>query len=252
MVFLLDGDLSGFDSVAHLLDTGQITRLPCRTYTEFITATRELALKVTPADLVIVDTVSKLAETLRDDILHGENQENTLAEISREIKGETYGRNCYQAAQRVFMRQMKNIHRAGDGARIITVFHEKDQKDPDDVTLMKRGPSVNAAFYDSIVGQSSDIFRLTVAVEDVLGQDGKVKYPRKTRFLQLQDSEEALAKYKVSPAVSEKLPRRIVNPTLPKLYKVLGKKPSWLSIYGSPGTGKSTLACSEIEIKEKI
>lgn len=252
MIYLLDGDLSGIDSVQDLIEANKITRMPCRTYTEFVRHTKYLAEVVTPNDLVIVDTVSKLAETLRDDILHGEDQDDSLAAISKEIKGETYGRNAYQGAQRKFMRQIKNIHRAGDGARIITVFHETDQKDPYDVMQTKRAPAINPAFYESIVSQSSDIFRLYVAAEDVIDpKTGAVKFPRRTRFLQLQDDEHALAKYHVRRDIADKLPRRLPNPTLPKLWKLLGKQSAWTTIYGPPGSGKTTLVCSEVEESEK-
>ena len=74
---------------------------------------------------------------------------------------------------------------------------------------------------------------------------GEVRFPAYTRFLQLRDSEEFVAKLHVQPEYDAKVPKVLSNPTLPKLYEILGKKPAWLLLYGPPGVGKTTLACSE-------
>ncbi len=90
---------------------------------------------------------------------------------------------------------------------------------------------------------SSDVFRLRMTEED-LDVGGKV-LPAFSRILNLRSDGEAVAKFHVPIEQSAKVPRYLPNPTLPKLYKALNKKPSWLVLYGPPGVGKTTLATSD-------
>lgn len=224
--------------------------LPLADYNTFVDICDTLTSKVGPEDLVIVDTVTKLAETLRDNLLHGANPDDSLAKATEAMKGETYGRNSYAEAQRVVMRRLRNLRNRG--ARIITVLHEDEQIDPYESTMKKRAPMINKAFYSSLIGASSDIFRLSFISSPMVDAGGKEKFPAYTRFLQLRDDENALAKFHVTPDISSKLPKLLSNPTLSKLYKVLNKKPSWLICYGAPGVGKTSFCCNEAEESEPV
>jgi hypothetical protein len=245
VIHLIDADLSGADSVQHLIDAKLVQWHPVASYDQFILVADGLLKTATPADSVVVDTVTKLAETLRDNLLHGAYPDDSLLAAQKAMAGETLSRNAYAEAQRVVMRRLRNLRNRG--VKIITVLHEDDQRNPYETTLNKRAPAVNKAFFESLTGASSDIFRLTFARDDIKDAKGDVKFARDTRFLQLRDSEDALAKYHVSPEVSSKLPRLLSNPSMPKLRTILEKDPSWLIVYGSPGTGKTSLVCSDAE-----
>jgi hypothetical protein len=143
----------------------------------------------------------------------------------------------------VVIRNLSNI--VARGGRVITVLHEMDQAEDMAGKIKKRLPAINQDFWSGLKGCVSDIFRMYHITEPMMGAEGEIRFPAYTRFLQLRDSEEFIAKTHVSPELDAKLPKILSNPTLPKLYEILGKKPSWALIYGSPGSGKTTLACSE-------
>jgi len=252
MIYFLDCDLSGADSVQHLIDAGKVKRITIPSWTRFINTMNELLTVVTPNDLVIIDTVTKVAETLRENVLRGESPDSSLSAVHEVMKGERYGQNSYLIAQQWFMRMVQNLYRGGEGCRIITTAHE-DLKaiDPYNQTVTKKGPLLNDKFAASLIASSTDVFRLYWTPVPILNEKGEVQFKEYTRFLQLKDSDDAIAKHHVSPKVSVGLPKAMSEPTLPKLYKRLGKKPSWLTIYGPPGIGKTTLACSEAEEEPK-
>jgi hypothetical protein len=240
--YLLDFDLNGADSIAHLIASGKVTHMECDTYIAFESYFKELLPKVGPEDLVIVDTLSKAADTTRGDMKLGVDPGEALWDKrGLYLGGDKNYLTVYEAAGQFLMRRLRNLR--ARGARIITTAHEDEQFDQTTLTK-KRAPAMNDALYKSLMGSSSDVFRLRQTDEDIDMGNGKM-LPAYSRVLDLRPDGEAVTKFHVSPERSESLPRRIVHPTLPKLYKALDKKPSWLVLYGPPGVGKTTLATSE-------
>ncbi|MGH7749516.1 MAG: hypothetical protein ACREQ5_32835, partial [Candidatus Dormibacteria bacterium] len=93
----------------------------------------------------------------------------------------------------------------------------------------------------------SDCWRLRVLHK----QSGE--YPPGTRVLQLTEDAETAAKTSVPMSlegVFPTVPQYFVSPTLPKVRAGVGADPTWLFLYGSPGSGKTTFSCSDV-IQEK-
>jgi Holliday junction resolvasome RuvABC ATP-dependent DNA helicase subunit len=91
------------------------------------------------------------------------------------------------------------------------------------------------------------MFRLTILTEPITDREGKVRVPAGKRQLQLRITEDAVAKFQVRRELSDKIPTYIYEPTWAKLCKVLNKTPSWLTLFGLPGVGKTTLVTSMVE-----
>lgn len=228
--------------------------------------------------VVITDTASALAHTTRVDHKLGLDPKRDLWEAREMYMGSDKGYlNVYDYATDAIIRTLKNIRSvevAFDDKnvyqkmppsplpvgwtlrrpRMIVLCHEAEQ---DDVTVgfKKRAPYVNKALYKSLEANCSDMLRLTATEEDIPdptgGVDGagntKILYPRDTRFLRLRKNEECITKFQVEREYVVDLPDIIVNPTMRKVWRQLHKKPSFLIIYGPPGSGKTTLGVSEVE-----
>jgi hypothetical protein len=239
--YLLDFDLNGADSIAHLIPN-KVVHMECDSFITFEGYFKELLPKVGPDDLVIMDTISKAADTTRGDMKLGVDPGEALWDKrGLYLGGDKNYLTVYEAAGQFIMRRLRNLR--ARGARIITTAHEDEQDDK--TTLMKlRAPAVNEALYKSLMGSSSDVLRLRQTTEDMDLGGGKV-LPAYSRVLELRPDGEAIIKTHVAPDRNKEMPRRILHPTLPKLYKTLGKRPTWLVLYGPPGAGKTTLATSE-------
>jgi hypothetical protein len=243
-IYLLDADVNGTQAVQHLIDAQLVLHKPIDSFPAYDRTCRELLPKVGPDDLVILDPISTLASTVRQDLKLGTDVQADIWEMRGQYFGDKQGMNQYQAAEHMIMRRLKNL--LSRGCRVITTAHEDDQTD--EISMQKlRAPKLNPAFYDALMANATDCFRLYEQLDDQLDDAGNVKIKAGTRILYLRKSEEMVAKYRVPRHVAEKLPRGIKDPTLPKLYAVLQKKPTWLVIYGGWGAGKTTLACSEAQ-----
>lgn len=245
-IYLLDADLGGTDSVQHLIDSGAVKHIPIHSFPVYEETVAKLLPVVGPEDLIILDTVSQFANTVRGDMKLGTDVAASLWDKRSVYFSDKNYLTVYEATAQVVMRRLKNLR--ARGARIITTLHEDDQRDEISMTK-KRAPAVNQAFYKAIMASSSDVFPLSVVTEDELNEDGSIKLSAGTRILHMRMSDDYVTKVHVPRTISEKLPRGIKDPTLPKLYTVLQKRPSWLVLYGPPGVGKTSLACSEAEVQ---
>jgi hypothetical protein len=246
-VYLFNADGTGNDGIRHLIDAKKIKEYICTTFDSFDRQAHALLDVVGPEDYVILDTIGALLETTRGDIKLGKPTEFYWDRLDSLMAGEVFGAT-YDASRILIMRRLVNLRNRG--ARIITVAHERDQRDEGGLgskTSKQRAPAVSPRLYSDLLGRSSDMFRLTILTEALTRKDGTVIVPAGKRQLQLRTSEDAVAKYQVRRDLSDKIPPFIYEPTWEKLTKVLGKTPSWLTIYGPPGSGKTTLAADMVE-----
>lgn len=247
MIYLFSTDGTGNDGIRHLIDNKRITEFVCDTFDSFDRTAHGLLTKVTANDTVILDTVGSLLEITRGDIKLGKPEELYWEKLDSLMAGEVYGAT-YDAARILIMRRLANLRKRN--ARIVTVCHERDQRDEGGLgskSSKQRAPAVSPRLYSDLLGRSSDIVRLSILTEPITNREGRIVVPAGKRQLQLRVSDEAIAKYQVRRDLSDKIPSCIFEPTWPKLVSTLGKEPSWLTIYGLPGVGKTTLAVDSVE-----
>ncbi len=244
-IYRLDCDSTGTDSIATYIEQGAIVNIPCPTFSAFDVAARGLQDTIEPGDTVIFDTLSSLLETTRGDMMLGDDPRASLWEQHTKFFGDKQFMNTYRGAQNLTLRRIRNL--VARGAHGIVVCHEAEGKDP--MASMKMSiPMVNPAMVDDLIAACSDVFRLSLLTSDVYNGE-KVALPRGSHVLYLRRTDEYTAKFHVDPQRRDpdKIPSGIVAPTMAKLYDVLGKVPQCLCLYGNPGVGKTTLACSVVE-----
>lgn len=245
--------MNGDDSIRHLVESGAIQYHPVPSFQAYQAVIQKLLPVLTPQDTVLLDTIGSLATSVRWDAKLGTDMTQDLWEKrGLYLGGDKNYLTVYTLAGDLTMRRLKNIR--STGARIITTSHEAEKIDPTD-GLNKLAPKMNDALYTSIMAATSDVFRLSELVDPILFPDGhpqagEVRIPIGTRILQLRKTDEAVAKYHVSPERSASIKRLLQMPPtggLHVLYAHLGKKPTWMHLYGAPGAGKTALSCSEAE-----
>jgi hypothetical protein len=255
--------------VKPLVDAGRVRHIPVATYTDFEKAVNELRdavewedgvnaagekIKVVKPhdDLVILDSVSRMADSTRGDFKLGPDESVFWNKRDIYYKGDTYNFGAYEAASQFIMRHLRNLNVRG--YRIIAVCHEDEQKE-DGEGIKKRAPALNPALWQSLRASSTDIFRLTAVTEDQFDGEGNLFAKTGTRLLQTTNDDFAICKYTSIPGLDgtfKEIPKFMSNPTMRKIAKMLGGQPDFLTLYGSPGAGKTTLACSEaFEPKKK-
>lgn len=246
MLYYVDADGAGLDSVEDIVKANvkDIKVIDGGNYDALDKVLGNLVEHITGADLVVIDTLTSLANTIRADAKFENSEGRSLWEYRKKwLEGDKNYLNVYDMAEKMIMRRLKNLR--NKGARIIVLCHEAEKNDETTMTK-KRGPDLNDAFYGKLMSASSDVFRLYATYYDETDiATGKVIIPAETRILQLRRTEEVIAKVHVTMDKASTIKSKMLFPTLPKLYAHLGKKPSFLTIYGSPGVGKSTFALSE-------
>jgi hypothetical protein len=231
-----------------VLSTNEAVQLKCPSYNAFDKIVRDLWPTVGQNDLVIIDTLTSLLETTRSDAKLGTD---TLTfdlwdRKAKYLEGDKQYLNVYNMAQQFIMRRLINL--AAKDARLLVICHTTMAKDPANPLVKITSPDVNPAMIGTLIARSSDVFYLMNVLEDIPAQDGsgQIAVPKDTRVLYLRPEEGRALKYSVDIERSPLVPRLMLNPTLPDVYKILQKKPSWLTLYGDPGAGKTTFAFSEI------
>lgn len=245
MIYLLDSDLKGTTSISKYIESGAVRHLVCGTYMQYQAHTKDLLSIVTPNDLVILDTMSNMLDTARGDQRYGDDPNDDL--WAKRNVDDPYGRS-YDVASKFVMRRLKNL--SARGARIMTICHESEVQDDTVVPARKvRGPDVNQKFVNTLVGSSSDVYRLEQLLDDMtkFNEDGTTTTIAKAddRILYLKRDPTFIAKNSCDIERSPKIMRGLLNPTLPKLYEHLGVRPPWITLFGPAGVGKTTLAVSE-------
>jgi hypothetical protein len=262
MIHLLNADRGSYGSVKPLVDAGRVRHIPVATYTDFEKAVNELRdavewedgvnaagekIKVVKPhdDLVILDSVSRMADSTRGDFKLGPDESVFWNKRDIYYKGDTYNFGAYEAASQFIMRHLRNLNVRG--YRIIAVCHEDEQKE-DGEGIKKRAPALNPALWQSLRASSTDIFRLTAVTEDQFDGEGNLFAKTGTRLLQTTNDDFAICKYTALPDLEgnfKDIPKFLPNPTMRKISRMLGAPPDFLTLYGNPGAGKTTLACSD-------
>jgi hypothetical protein len=240
--------MGGTESVEDLISAGLVKHIPVPSFPAFEKAVVGLLPTVGPEDVVILDTLSTMGNTTRGDFRLGVDETELWSKRGLYFGGDKNFLTQYEAAEKMIMRQLKNLR--AKGCRIVTITHEDEQTDPITMTK-KRAPQLNQAFYGSLMAHSTDVFRLSMFTEAVTNKSGEVVVKAGTRVLYLTPADGVdghVTKYHVPRSVAETLPKGLTDPTMPKLFDTLKKKPGWLVIYGPPGVGKTTLACSEAQL----
>jgi len=243
MVFRLDADQNGIGSIRRAVSEGLVTNIPCPNLAAYETACEELLQgKAKAGDTVILDTLSMMMTTVLGELKLGSEAKPLGPAIRRLMANDDRG-SAYKDSAQSIMRWLRFLR--NQEINIITLSHEKEIIDQM-TGLRKYGPNHNADLYSSLNASSSDMFRLKVLLEDEVDEEGRVVRPAFSRVLQLRPDAESMAKYHTDFGDEAGMPRELSNPTLPRLYKAIKGRPEWLAIYGAPGVGKTTFACSEV------
>ena len=244
-VYYFSTDGTGLDSVADIIEKNDkdIVAMDVRTYNEFDTKVSALIPKIKKGDTVVVDTLDALTAMYRADARLGEDPTKSLWAERKIYMGDKNSWGLYTGAGETSLRHIKNMRSAG--ASVIVTCHEAEKKDETTIPpSKKRGPDVNPDLLGNLIGSSSDVFRLTKITDPIYGEGGEIILKAGARLLQLQSTDEIMAKFHVSLDKAMTIAPAMSRPSYPKLCKYLGKTPSWLSVYSPPGVGKSTFALS--------
>jgi len=250
MIYYLDCDQNGTDSIQDILEahTKEITYLDGG---NFERADSELAkLSVAKGDLLIVDTISGLGATLRRNakFIGLTDDMSVWAFKEKWLGGDKNYLTVYDMAEQMIMERLKSLK--NKGMNILVLAHENKQTNErtgEDAI----GPELPPAFYRRLNEACSDMFRLSVLLDDKMDSEGKLIAKAGRRVLKLKPTKEIIAKYHVRLEVAKALPEEIIEPTIPKIHRKLGKVPSFMCIYGPPGAGKTTLSLSQFLDMEK-
>jgi hypothetical protein len=245
-VYYYSCDGSGIDSVQDIIDANpkDLTAIEVLHFDQWDQHTQSIVPKIQKGDTVILDTITMFANSTRGDFKLG-NDPSVLYWEKRNVyfSDKNYQTN-YEAAGQMIMRRLKDLKNVG--ARIIVTAHEKEKEDQTVVPPIKRrGPDINDALLSNLVGSSSDVARLRVVFEDEFNGE-KLRFKRGQRVLEFGPSEDYISKVHVGLGLSGKVPSVIIRPSYTKVCKALGKIPSWLTVYGNPGAGKSTFTLSSL------
>jgi len=244
-VFLYSCDGTGNDSIADVVEefkTDLIVK-QINHYSQFDDSIRKILPKLKPEDIVVVDPLNSLTARVRGDVKLGEDWDVSYWDLRQKYIGDKDNWGAYTAAANLVMRRLQDVRNVG--AKVITITHEAEKKDDTVVPpVKKRAPDLNPELLTQIVASSSTICRLSRQYEDLIGREGEVVLKSGARVLQIHPTEEAIAKYHVSLKKARDIKQFISRPSLPKLWNHLGTHPSWLTVYGAPGTGKTTFAVS--------
>lgn len=273
MIYRIDTDCNGTETIQHLIDDGLVENIECRDYKTYDKTVQKLASSVKPDDLVIVDTINRAAEqflfwqfvSLRlkpgqspSDLPEVTNPSNTLSvygQIPYYVIETLRGIPC----QLIILSQESDKFFNAETGRLTKWTKESavaalpDALPPEGLVL-GAAARLSASALQALGDLTSDTFALHRLMQDTpgTGPDGKTyNYKRGTRVLNVSDTVAILAKVHVKVEQYRLLRDNLYDPTLPKLYKMLGLKPRVILFYGPNGTGKTTLACSDAEAQYK-
>lgn len=272
MIYRLDCDLNGSETIDHLIEAGLVTNIECRTYKEFDKAFAMVANKVEKDDTVILDTVNRAVDlflnwqfiTLRlkpgqtlsdlDDVKNPPNTLQVYGQIKHYVIEPLRGLPC----QLIILSQETEKFFNAENGKLVRWTQESNTANlpnviPPEGIVAGAGARLPGGTHDALMDMTSDVFRVGRLMEPrIVEEDGKkTRYATGTRVLNVSDTVACLAKVHVKVAQYRKLRDNLYHPTLPKIYAMLGLKPRVILFYGPQGVGKTTLACGVAEAEYK-
>jgi hypothetical protein len=241
----------GATSVRHLVNAGHVLLEEAPTLDDVEAVFWKLRRGEYPdVGVVSLDTVTALATTNRHLFVRKESGvPSTVKEgaISRIWDKQLDGRRMWQRSTDpliMLLRMYRSLSSGPDGLLTIFTAHERMREDETD-RAVKGGPAVNPMLLGDIVPFSDDVFRLRALVRpaSVVSNGIPKQYPKGTRFLHMATSEDLMTKIRIGSWI--KYDDELAEPDLFRLEQVMGDFfPRRLTIFGNPGAGKTTLACS--------
>jgi len=267
MIYHLDCDLKGLPyQYRDIASEGtRLKTFKLATYQEYEACCDTLAEQVTPNDFVVVDTLSQLVEATLEYLRERAMAANGIVRASDAIelfeKVSAFGRD-YKDSKGLIMQKIKNL--SARGARILLNVHQKSAyMDSDRAAIVStfKGipmdavkmitPSLNNQLFEIVNARATDIYRLSRYNEDVIDEAGNMTIPYGTRLLHLSENPNDVIKSSAPPDKIASLRAGMLNPTLPKLYALIGGKPEMMVVYSPPGVGKTTFALSSLKLAAK-
>jgi hypothetical protein len=267
LIFHLDTDLKGLPyPYRPLAEEGKrLKTFKLATYQEYENCADALVEEIKPNDLVIVDTLSQLVEATLEYLKERAMAAAGITKASEAIalfeKVSAFGRD-YKDSKGLILQKIKNL--SARGARIILNVHQKSAyMDADRASIVSTfrgipmdsvkviGPSLNNQLFEQVNARATDIYRLSRFNEDVKDDEGNVSVAYGTRLLHLTENPGDVIKSSAPPDKLASLREGLLNPTLPKLYTLIGGKPEMMVVYSPPGVGKTTFALSSLALDKK-
>jgi len=238
---LLDCE-EGHASVQDLIDAGTVQHIPIRTAGDLESATFALVDGELEADVVVLDGLSTLATVTRRQATLDRTGVPERKRFSMRQKIESNFGDYLNMSDilGLLMYTLRNLP-----SSLIITCHERDNED-EDTHQNVRGPALNNMLFNELVGNSDVLARLSILAKAGTSDGIKVEAGR---YLRLRGNDTVLAK--VRGTLGNSYPTLVKDPTLRELEKALGSAPKKVVIYGKPGTGKTTMACSLSREEEK-
>ena len=273
MIYRINTDMNGNEAIQHLIDAKLVTDIECRTYKEYDKAVQALASKVKPDDCVIIDTINRAAEMflywqfIGIRLAAGQSPSDLPKVANPSETLSIYGQIPFYVIEQLRGLPCQLVILSQEGDKFfnettgrLTKWNKESAKGelpdtiPPEGLVLGTAARLSAAALQALGDMTSDIFGIHRLMSDTPGvaEDGKTyNFKKGTRVLNVSDTVAILAKVHVSVEKYRQLRDNLYNPTLPKLYNMLGVKPKVLLIYGPNGTGKTTFACSTVELEHQ-
>lgn len=236
-----------------LIDAGLVVRKKIpdfETYGKLIQSI--ISGQTAPPNVIVVDTIGSLATWTRHEVTASREMHNieTLWKNSQKLtmQIQDWGRMSDLIGRTIYeIRSLDDdlVEAGKPGITMVLNAHVGVRENELDQKI--EGPNVNKQLLEYIQNLSDVIVRINVATQDMKTPVGDVK-AGKTRLLDLAINPKNANKYRTDP--DRDMPSIMIDPTLPKLEKVLGERPRIVGVYGLPGAGKTTFACSYSTIEK--
>jgi hypothetical protein len=248
-VILLDTE-SGADSVANLIASERVVRYDCSSFEAFEKAYWALVYGQIKGDLVVVDTVSSIVNRfVLDMTLDPKDLNPQLGKTIWNL------RDKMRQNQDIWNRVNYGMTYVLSGLRNLpmpTIFliHERERDDP---TLMEEGdagkrnmPALPPKILLNVMAGSDVVLRMFRTPRPA-AMNGSV-YPANTRFIQIENTADAVTGVRLTPEQDAKLPKSIAVPDgacgLALLAQAMGGLPRKMTVYSFPKVGKTVFGCT--------